>query len=176
MRRLRHTVEQILAKLREAEVALSKGQPVAQACRTLGITEQTYDRWRNEYGGLKIDGGRPITGFARTVPWATAPQHLKPSRRNAPDSHEGWYNHRGQVKAVCGHLAAKKTGPGIKKQNFLFSKLPPGGFNPRGSEKDGCFDLCLKNGRAVVSSFGRRRQPGCPERARLFPLRCRNAC
>ena len=40
MPRLRHTVEQILAKLREAEVALSKGQPVAQACRTLGITEQ----------------------------------------------------------------------------------------------------------------------------------------
>ena len=53
MRRLRHTVEQILAKLREAEVALSKGQPVAQACRTLGITEHTYDRWRNEYGGLE---------------------------------------------------------------------------------------------------------------------------
>lgn len=38
----RHTVEQIITKLREAEVALSKGQPVAQACRTLGITEQTY--------------------------------------------------------------------------------------------------------------------------------------
>jgi hypothetical protein len=42
MPRLRHTVEQILAKLREAEVALSKGQPVVAACRTLGITEQTY--------------------------------------------------------------------------------------------------------------------------------------
>ena len=39
MPRLRHTVEQILANLREAEVALSKGHPVAQACRTLGITE-----------------------------------------------------------------------------------------------------------------------------------------
>ena len=55
MPRLRHTVEEILAKLREAEVALSKGQPVAQVCRTLGITEQTYYRWRNEYGGLKVD-------------------------------------------------------------------------------------------------------------------------
>lgn len=55
MPRLRHTVEQILSKLREAEVALSKGQPVAQVCRTLSITEQTYYRWRNEYGGLKVD-------------------------------------------------------------------------------------------------------------------------
>jgi len=42
MPRNRHTVEQIITKLREAEVALSKGQPVAQACRTLGITEQSY--------------------------------------------------------------------------------------------------------------------------------------
>ena len=55
MPRLRHTIEQILAKLREAEVALSKGQPVAQVCRSLAITEQTYYRWRNEYGGLKVD-------------------------------------------------------------------------------------------------------------------------
>jgi hypothetical protein len=42
MPRNRHTVEQIITRLREAGVALSKGQPVAQACRTLGITEQTY--------------------------------------------------------------------------------------------------------------------------------------
>jgi hypothetical protein len=42
MPRHRHTVEQIITKLREAEVALSKGQPIAQACRTLGITEQSY--------------------------------------------------------------------------------------------------------------------------------------
>ena len=55
MARKKHTVEQIIGKLREAEVALSKGQTVLQVCRTLGITEQTYDRWRNEYGGLKID-------------------------------------------------------------------------------------------------------------------------
>jgi putative transposase len=54
MPRLRHTVEQILAKLREAEVALSKGQPAAQTCRTLGITEQTYSRWHNEYGGRPL--------------------------------------------------------------------------------------------------------------------------
>jgi transposase-like protein len=52
---LRHTVEQILAKLREAEVVPSKGQPVAHVCRALSITEHSYYRWRNEYGGLKVD-------------------------------------------------------------------------------------------------------------------------
>lgn len=55
MPRIKHTVGQIINKLREAEVALSKGHPVVQVCRTLGITEQTYYSWRNEYGGLKID-------------------------------------------------------------------------------------------------------------------------
>lgn len=55
MPRNRHTVEQIIAKLREVEMALSKGQSVVQMCRTQGITEQTYYQWRNEYGGLKID-------------------------------------------------------------------------------------------------------------------------
>jgi hypothetical protein len=55
MPRLRHTVEQILATLREAEVAMSTGQSMAHVCRALSITEQTYNRWRNEYGALKVD-------------------------------------------------------------------------------------------------------------------------
>ena len=55
MPRLRHTVEQIFGKLREAEVAMSKGQSVAHVCRALGIIEQTYYRWRVEYGGIKVD-------------------------------------------------------------------------------------------------------------------------
>jgi putative transposase len=55
MPRLRHIVEEILAKLREAEVAMSKGQSVAHVCRVLSITEQTYYRWRNEYSGLEVD-------------------------------------------------------------------------------------------------------------------------
>jgi putative transposase len=65
MPRLRHTVEQILAKLREAEVALSKGQSVAHVCRALSITEQTYYRWRNEYGGLKVDQVKRLKDLER---------------------------------------------------------------------------------------------------------------
>ena len=54
MPRKRFTSEQIITKLREAEVRLSKGQTVAQACKPLDVTEQPYSRWRNEDGGLSV--------------------------------------------------------------------------------------------------------------------------
>ena len=47
--------EQIINRLREAEVALSQGFTVAQASRKIGVTEQTYYRWRREYGGMRIE-------------------------------------------------------------------------------------------------------------------------
>ena len=65
MPRIPYTVEQIIAKLREAEVALSPGQTVVQGSRSLGMTEQTYYRWRNEYGGLKIDQARRLKDLER---------------------------------------------------------------------------------------------------------------
>ena len=51
MPRKRYSSEQIILKLREAEVLLSQGQTVQQACKTLEISEQTYYRWRREFGG-----------------------------------------------------------------------------------------------------------------------------
>ncbi len=55
MSKKRHTPEQIIIKLREADVLQSKGQSVAEACRQLGVSEQTYYTWRKEYGGLRVD-------------------------------------------------------------------------------------------------------------------------
>jgi transposase-like protein len=55
MGKRRHTVEEIVTKLREGEVLQAKGQSVIEACRQLGISEQTYYNWRKEYGGLKMD-------------------------------------------------------------------------------------------------------------------------
>ena len=52
MPRKRYSSEQIILKLREAEVLLSQGQTVQQACKALEISEQTYYRWRREYGGM----------------------------------------------------------------------------------------------------------------------------
>jgi len=65
MRKKRHTPEQIIAKLREAEVALSQGKTVPEACRSLGVTEQTYYRWRKEFGGLKVDQAKRLKEFEK---------------------------------------------------------------------------------------------------------------
>ena len=53
MKRRRHTPEQIIRKLREAEQLLSEGKTMGEAAKTLGVAEQTLHRWRNTYGGMK---------------------------------------------------------------------------------------------------------------------------
>jgi putative transposase len=60
MSKKRHTAEEIVNKLRRADVELAKGQSVAAVCKLLGITEQTYYRWRREYGGLKVDQAKKL--------------------------------------------------------------------------------------------------------------------
>ena len=55
MSRKRHKPEEIVAKLRQVDVLLAQGHTVADAIRSIGVTEVTYYRWRNEYGGLKSD-------------------------------------------------------------------------------------------------------------------------
>src|ERR687893_782647 len=55
MPRKRHKPEEIIAKLRQVDVLASQGQSVADAVRSIGVTEVTYYRWRQEYGGLKAD-------------------------------------------------------------------------------------------------------------------------
>jgi putative transposase len=53
-------VEQIIQRLREVEVLCSEGITISEACRKIGVTEQTYYRWRKEYGGLRIDQARRL--------------------------------------------------------------------------------------------------------------------
>ncbi len=65
MPRKHYTPEQIISKLREAEVLLSQGQTVAQACKSLGVSEQTYYRWRREYGGMGTTQVRRLKGLER---------------------------------------------------------------------------------------------------------------
>jgi transposase-like protein len=60
MARKRHTAEEIIHKLREAEVGLSQGQTLGAVCKKIEVTEQTYYRWRKEYGGLKLDQARRL--------------------------------------------------------------------------------------------------------------------
>jgi len=60
MSRKRYTPEQIIGMLREAEVRLSQGETVGAICRALGISEQSYYRWRREYGGLRVDQAKRL--------------------------------------------------------------------------------------------------------------------
>ncbi len=65
MPRKRFTPEQIITKLREAEVELARGQTTPEVCRKVGISEQTYYRWRKEYGGLGVDQARRLKALER---------------------------------------------------------------------------------------------------------------
>lgn len=53
MKRKHHSPEQIIRKLREAEAILSEGKTIAELCQRLEVSEQTFHRWRNQYGGMK---------------------------------------------------------------------------------------------------------------------------
>ena len=65
MSRKRFSAEQIVNKLREVDVLLSQGRSVAQACKQIAVTEQTYYRWRREYGGMKVDQAKRLKELER---------------------------------------------------------------------------------------------------------------
>lgn len=65
MKRKRHSPEQIIAKLREAEAGLSGGQTIGQVCQKLAVSEQTFHRWRNQYGGLKANDAKRLKELER---------------------------------------------------------------------------------------------------------------
>jgi len=65
MPRKRCSPEQIIGLLRQAEVELSRGRTVAEVSRSIGVSEQSYYRWRNEYGGLRVDKARRLKDVER---------------------------------------------------------------------------------------------------------------
>ena len=60
MGRQKHTAEQIISKLREAEVLQSKGMSIEEVMRQLGVSDATYCKWRKEYGGLRVDQAKRL--------------------------------------------------------------------------------------------------------------------
>ena len=85
MARQRHTAEEIINKLREAEVGLAKGMAVLEVCRKLGVTEQTYYRWRKEYGGLSRDQAKRLRKQQkrRIVRFCKVPRQRHPRSRKS---------------------------------------------------------------------------------------------
>ena len=62
--------EEIIAKLREVEIRLARGETAAQAARSIGVTEQTYYRWRKEYGGLQVGQARQLMNANGSRRWS----------------------------------------------------------------------------------------------------------
>jgi len=60
MGKKRHTAEEIITKLREADVLLARGQSMPEVCRQLAISDQTYYKWRKEYGGMHVDQAKRL--------------------------------------------------------------------------------------------------------------------
>jgi transposase-like protein len=67
----KHKPEEVVAKLRQVDVLISQGAPIADAIRSIGVTEVTYYRWRNEYGGLKSDQVKRRKDTRRTATCST---------------------------------------------------------------------------------------------------------
>ena len=65
MSRQRFTAERVIGMLRESEVALAQGKKIGEVCRSLGISEQSYYRWRRDYGGLKTTQAKRIKDLER---------------------------------------------------------------------------------------------------------------
>ena len=63
MARKRYTAEEIISHLRTVEIETAKGLGLVDACRKLGVTEQTYYRWKKEYGGLRVDQAKRLKGL-----------------------------------------------------------------------------------------------------------------
>ena len=60
MPKKRYNAEEIIHKLREADVLLAQGSKITETCKQLGVTDQTYYRWRKEYGGMKVDQAKRL--------------------------------------------------------------------------------------------------------------------
>src|SRR5450755_553392 len=65
MKRRRHTPEQVIRKLREAERLIGEGKTIPEAAKAIEISEQTYHRWRNQYGGMKADDAKRLKELER---------------------------------------------------------------------------------------------------------------
>ena len=98
MARRKHSPERVINKLRQAEVAIAEGCTVAEASRQIGVTQQTFYRWRSEYGGLRIDQARRLrqleaenTRLKRAVADLTVDnQILKEAAEGIPAAASAW--------------------------------------------------------------------------------------
>ena len=105
----KHKPEEIIGKLREAEIVLAQGGTVADACRRIGVTEQGYYRWRKEYGGLKMDQARRMKELEQAIAPLFRP-HCEPCHLSCDSCGHGWVNFS---LAADDHAGLRLAGRGI---------------------------------------------------------------
>ena len=105
MPRKRHKPEEIVAKLRQVDVLVSQGQSVADAVRAIGVTEVTYYRWRQEYGGLKSDQVRKMKELeAENTRLRRAVSDLTLDKMILAEAARGKLLSPARRRACCGHI------------------------------------------------------------------------
>src|SRR5262245_7068327 len=104
----KHAPEQIIPKLRAAEVDLAGGLTVGQVCQKLGISEQTLHRWRARYGGMKAEDARRLKEL-----------EVENERLRRPDDHRGRPNRPGQPAGPGAAVGADRRPRGLPVQAVL---------------------------------------------------------
>ena len=107
MKRIRHTSEQIIHKLREAAIRIQRGQSVPQVCRQIGVTAQTYYRWRKEYGGMRVDQAKRLKDLEKEA--ARGP----PQPPHSPRPREKSALSRTSVVGISYSNSCRMTGTGV---------------------------------------------------------------
>jgi len=102
-RKKAHTPEEIVAKLRQAEVLVSQGKMVADAVRAIGVTEPTYYRWRTEFGGLKLDHPMTRRGQVSRIHRTKPPGRPIAARTRRPNTLKS------AMRSAVEHVFARKS-------------------------------------------------------------------
>ena len=162
----RHSAEQIVRKLREAEVELARGATVKDACRKLAITEHTYYRWRREYGGLKLNQARKLKQLEKDNSRlkklvADRELDLRSSRRSRRETSEPSTSARGGSSRTTAAGRNRKTIlPGAQAaQDDTAIRAEAGGRRATGEGQDrgvgsGVWTLWVPEGDGVATHAG----------------------
>ena len=94
MAKRKHTAEEIINKLREAEVVIAAGSTVAEAARRIGVSERTFHRWKAEYGGLRVDQARCLKQLSETSVPRPSPPMCPASEGDLWESQSGGHARR----------------------------------------------------------------------------------
>ena len=139
--------EQIIGKLREAEGLISRGQTVGEVCRQIGVTDQTYYRWRKEYGGLRLDQAKRLKELE------------KENRRLKRVVADPALDRAILKEAAQGNWRARRSAGrpwGMRRRRWAFRSVGPAGCSARDVPRSVSHSTCRKTSSAWWRTSWRR--------------------